>query len=202
MSVGSETLLDLARGPLVEHLVYVFPGSGAVSGVRQGLPGAPDDLVRSQRHLDNGVGPVWVGQSCLVTREAAGDRYWLWQRQPAFRATSSADGCSHESADASSLLTAGFLLILVGIVVIGLWLIRLVSRIQLRQARSAATVIAAVGSNWHPWLGSRLRRPSKVAEFVTPGLPPRGVLRDVLSLSASGKTPDIHCRRLLELTSL
>ncbi|MET3810385.1 FtsX-like permease family protein [Arthrobacter sp. UYEF3] len=44
---------------------------------------------------------------------------------------------------ASPLLILGFLLILVGIVVIGPWLTRLVSRIGLRQARSAAAVIAA-----------------------------------------------------------
>jgi len=43
----------------------------------------------------------------------------------------------------SPLLILGFLLILVGIVVIGPWLTRLVSRIGLRQARSAAAVIAA-----------------------------------------------------------
>jgi ABC-type antimicrobial peptide transport system permease subunit len=43
----------------------------------------------------------------------------------------------------SPLLIVGFLLILVGIVVIGPWLTRLVSRIGLRQARSAAAVIAA-----------------------------------------------------------
>lgn len=43
----------------------------------------------------------------------------------------------------SPLLILGFLLILVGIVVIGPWLTRLVSRIGLRQARSAAGVIAA-----------------------------------------------------------
>jgi ABC-type antimicrobial peptide transport system permease subunit len=44
---------------------------------------------------------------------------------------------------ASPLLLLGFLLILVGIVVIGPWLTRLVSRIGLRQARSASAVIAA-----------------------------------------------------------
>lgn len=43
----------------------------------------------------------------------------------------------------SPLLILGFLLILVGIVVIGPWLTRLVSRIGLRLARSAAGVIAA-----------------------------------------------------------
>ena len=43
----------------------------------------------------------------------------------------------------SPLLIGGFVLILVGIVVIGPWLTRLVSRIGLRQARSAAGVIAA-----------------------------------------------------------
>lgn len=43
----------------------------------------------------------------------------------------------------SPLLILGFLLILVGIVVIGPWLTRLVSRIGLRQARSASAVIAA-----------------------------------------------------------
>lgn len=43
----------------------------------------------------------------------------------------------------SPLLIGGFVLILVGIVVIGPWLTRLVSRIGLRQARSAAAVIAA-----------------------------------------------------------
>lgn len=43
----------------------------------------------------------------------------------------------------SPLLIVGFLLILVGIVVIGPWLTRLVSRIGLRRARSAAGVIAA-----------------------------------------------------------
>ena len=43
----------------------------------------------------------------------------------------------------SPLLIVGFLLILVGIVVIGPWLTRLVSRIGLRQARSASAVIAA-----------------------------------------------------------
>ncbi len=43
----------------------------------------------------------------------------------------------------SPLLIVGFLLVLVGIVVIGPWLTRLVSRIGLRQARSAAAVIAA-----------------------------------------------------------
>lgn len=43
----------------------------------------------------------------------------------------------------SPLLIVGFLLILVGIVVIGPWLTRLVSRIVLRQARSASAVIAA-----------------------------------------------------------
>lgn len=43
----------------------------------------------------------------------------------------------------SPLLIVGFLLILVGIVVIGPWLTRLVSRIGLRQTRSAAGVIAA-----------------------------------------------------------
>jgi hypothetical protein len=43
----------------------------------------------------------------------------------------------------SSLLIGGFLLILVGIVVVGPWLTRLVSRVGLRQARSAAAVIAA-----------------------------------------------------------
>jgi ABC-type antimicrobial peptide transport system permease subunit len=44
---------------------------------------------------------------------------------------------------ASPLLLLGFLLTLVGIVVIGPWLTRLVSRIGLRQARSASAVIAA-----------------------------------------------------------
>jgi ABC-type antimicrobial peptide transport system permease subunit len=43
----------------------------------------------------------------------------------------------------SPLLILGFLLILVGIVVIGPWLTRLVSRIGLRRARSASAVIAA-----------------------------------------------------------
>ncbi|MET4093802.1 FtsX-like permease family protein [Arthrobacter sp. UYCu712] len=43
----------------------------------------------------------------------------------------------------SPLLILGFLLIVVGIVVIGPWLTRLVSRMALRQARSAAAVIAA-----------------------------------------------------------
>jgi ABC-type antimicrobial peptide transport system permease subunit len=43
----------------------------------------------------------------------------------------------------SPLLVGGFVLILVGVVVIGPWLTRLVSRIGLRQARSAAGVIAA-----------------------------------------------------------
>ncbi|WP_456504159.1 FtsX-like permease family protein [Arthrobacter sp. UYCu723] len=43
----------------------------------------------------------------------------------------------------SPLLIGGFVLILVGIVVIGPWLTQLVSRIGLRQARSAAAVIAA-----------------------------------------------------------
>ncbi|MCU1516785.1 MAG: hypothetical protein JWQ75_1506 [Pseudarthrobacter sp.] len=43
----------------------------------------------------------------------------------------------------SPLLIAGFVLILVGIVVVGPWLTRLVSRLGLRQARSAAAVIAA-----------------------------------------------------------
>ncbi|CAI3798667.1 FtsX-like permease family protein [Pseudarthrobacter sp. MM222] len=43
----------------------------------------------------------------------------------------------------SPLLIVGFVLILVGIVVIGPWLTRLVSRMGLRQARSAAGVIAA-----------------------------------------------------------
>ena len=43
----------------------------------------------------------------------------------------------------SPLLIVGFLLILVGVVVIGPWLTRLVSRIGLRQARSAAGVIAS-----------------------------------------------------------
>ncbi len=43
----------------------------------------------------------------------------------------------------SPLLIGGFVLILAGIVVIGPWLTRLVSRIGLRQARSAAGVIAA-----------------------------------------------------------
>jgi FtsX-like permease family len=43
----------------------------------------------------------------------------------------------------SPLLVGGFVLVLVGIVVIGPWLTRLVSRIGLRQARSAAAVIAA-----------------------------------------------------------
>lgn len=43
----------------------------------------------------------------------------------------------------SLLLIVGFVLILVGIVAIGPWLVRLVSRMGLRQARSAAGVIAA-----------------------------------------------------------
>jgi ABC-type antimicrobial peptide transport system permease subunit len=43
----------------------------------------------------------------------------------------------------SPLLIVGFLLLLVGLVVIGPWLTRLVSRIALRHARSAAGVIAA-----------------------------------------------------------
>lgn len=43
----------------------------------------------------------------------------------------------------SPLLIGGFLLVLVGLVVIGPWLTRLVSRIGLRRARSAAGVIAA-----------------------------------------------------------
>ena len=43
----------------------------------------------------------------------------------------------------SPLLIGGFALILVGIVVIGPWLTQLVSRIGLRQARSAAAVIAS-----------------------------------------------------------
>ncbi|WP_346925830.1 FtsX-like permease family protein [uncultured Arthrobacter sp.] len=43
----------------------------------------------------------------------------------------------------SPLLIVGFLLILVGIVVVGPWLTRLVSRVGLRQARSASAVIAA-----------------------------------------------------------
>ncbi|MFF1255134.1 FtsX-like permease family protein [Pseudarthrobacter sp. NPDC058329] len=43
----------------------------------------------------------------------------------------------------SPLLIGGFLLILVGIVVIGPWLTRVVSRMGLRRARSAAAVIAA-----------------------------------------------------------
>ena len=43
----------------------------------------------------------------------------------------------------SPLLIGGFVLILVGIVAIGPWLTRLVSRMGLRQARSAAGVIAA-----------------------------------------------------------
>lgn len=43
----------------------------------------------------------------------------------------------------SPLLIGGFALILVGIVVIGPWLTRMVSRMGLRQARSAAAVIAA-----------------------------------------------------------
>ncbi|MEV7133171.1 FtsX-like permease family protein [Arthrobacter sp. NPDC093128] len=43
----------------------------------------------------------------------------------------------------SPLLIGGFALILVGIVIVGPWLTQLVSRIGLRQARSAAAVIAA-----------------------------------------------------------
>ncbi len=43
----------------------------------------------------------------------------------------------------SPLLIIGFVLILVGVVVVGPWLTRLASRIGLRQARSAAGVIAA-----------------------------------------------------------
>ncbi|WP_326962344.1 MULTISPECIES: FtsX-like permease family protein [unclassified Arthrobacter] len=70
--------------------------------------------------------PVLAGLAAMITAVLAirtGDAGLLWLASP--------------------LLILGFLLILVGIVVIGPWLTRLVSRIGLRQARSAAGVIAA-----------------------------------------------------------
>lgn len=66
----------------------------------------------------------------------------------------------------SPLLILGFLLILVGIVVIGPWLTRLVSRIGLRQARSASAVIAASRINKTPVATFRSVSGLVIAVFV------------------------------------
>ena len=66
----------------------------------------------------------------------------------------------------SPLLIVGFLLILVGIVVIGPWLTRLVSRIGLRQARSASAVIAASRINKTPVATFRSVSGLVIAVFV------------------------------------
>jgi len=64
------------------------------------------------------------------------------------------------------LLIGGFALILVGIVVVGPWLTRLVSRIKLRQARSAAGVIAASRIQRNPVATFRSVSGLVVAVFV------------------------------------
>ncbi|OAD97694.1 ABC transporter permease [Arthrobacter sp. OY3WO11] len=64
------------------------------------------------------------------------------------------------------LLIGGFALILVGIVVVGPWLTRLVSRLGLRQARSAAAVIAASRIQRNPVAAFRSVSGLVVAVFV------------------------------------
>lgn len=66
----------------------------------------------------------------------------------------------------SPLLIVGFLLVLVGIVVVGPWLTRLVSRLGLRQARSAAAVIAASRIQRNPAATFRSVSGLVVAVFV------------------------------------
>jgi ABC-type antimicrobial peptide transport system permease subunit len=123
---------DLAIGPAAAAAVValVVAASTLVAAHRTARAGiGPLGVTRAVHEKTPTMwrtAPVLTGLAAMITAVLAirtGDAGLLWLASP--------------------LLILGFLLILVGIVVIGPWLTRLVSRIGLRQARSAAGVIAA-----------------------------------------------------------
>ncbi|MET3948901.1 ABC-type antimicrobial peptide transport system permease subunit [Arthrobacter sp. UYCu512] len=119
-------------------------GWAAVAGV-VALVVAASTLVAAHRTARAGIGPLGV------TRAVHEKTPTMWRTAPVLAGLAAMITAvpAIRTGDAgllwlaSPLLILGFLLILVGIVVIGPWLTRLVSRIGLRQARSAAGVIAA-----------------------------------------------------------
>lgn len=123
---------DLTTGPVAGTFVVavVVAASAFVAAYRTARVGiGPLGVTRAVHEKT----PTWWRAVPLVAGVAAMSTAVLMMRAPEMRLPWLA----------SPLLIFGFLLILAGVVVIGPWLTQLVSRIGLRQARSAAAVIAA-----------------------------------------------------------